>query len=123
MSLPINHHLRDQADAYRRHVHRQLLYLVEALRQLSGIMVEETRSMRSTGQVRWTENETDKLVDYLYEHRSERTDGGHWKQSTYTAAVTYLQQFHVAGKAKDVNSLRYKWGQVSTLLYYLFPSS
>ncbi|KAL4066041.1 hypothetical protein J3A83DRAFT_4262302 [Scleroderma citrinum] len=61
-------------------------------------------------QAKWTSIKTNKLLDYLHEHHSEQTDGGNFKDSTYNAAVVFLQPFLKKGRSKDMKSIKYKWG-------------
>jgi len=110
MTLPIDHYLH-QADAYRQHIHRHLLCLLDTLHTASTVMAQETQSTQP--RVKWETIEVDQLVDFLYDHRSEGGDGGNFKEATLSAAVVHLRPYYVSGRAKDLKSVRNRWSLVS----------
>jgi hypothetical protein len=62
------------------------------------------------------------LIDYLHQHRSQRTNGGNFKDTTFTGAVEHIKTFYSSGKPKDIKSVKYKWGMVSNLVLDVNPS-
>jgi len=79
-------------------------------------MTEEVWS--AVPRVKWTDCETNALMDYLYEHCSEGAQGGNFKDITYNAAAMHIQPLYVSGKPKDGKSIKTKWNVVS-LLYWI----
>jgi len=114
----VDRYLR-QADAHRQHIRQQLQCLVTILQSISTTVGQEmeatSNNQKGLVQAVWTTIETDKLLDYLHEHRSQWGDGGNFKDSTYNAAALALQPFLKSGRPKDVKSIKYKWGIVRTL--------
>ncbi|KAG8215852.1 hypothetical protein J3R82DRAFT_7798, partial [Butyriboletus roseoflavus] len=62
---------------------------------------------------KWTNQETDALVDFLAEYHSECGDGANFKDVTFNAAALHIKALLVSDKPKDMKSIRYKWRQVS----------
>ena len=117
-SIRADSYLR-QADNRRRQLHRQLLSLLPQLQIISHTMAKTaaaTTENPTPTHARWTREEVDALVDYLHQHRSERTEGGGFKDSTFSGAVQHLQGFYSGGKSKDIKSIKYKWGTICDLI-------
>ena len=87
-SIRADSYLR-QADNRRRQLHRQLLSLLPQLQIISHTMAKTaaaTTENPTPTHARWTREEVDALVNYLHQHRSERTEGGGFKDSTFSGA-------------------------------------
>ena len=72
----------------------------------------------STEEVRlkWSEDETTQLVEYLWEHRSEGGDGGNFKNPTINAAVQHLISLRAPGalgSPRNAKQVKTKWQGVS----------
>jgi len=111
---PSDHYL-ESIQALRNLVFNYLISLVPILANIPQIMTEEVRS--AVPRVKWTNHETDALVDYFHEHRSEGAQGGKFKDTTYNAAAMHIQPLYVSGKPKDGKSIKTKWNAVSPLYW------
>jgi hypothetical protein len=112
-SLPTSRYL-ERANEHRQLVFSQIKYLIIILYNTVDIMSQDAQSVQG-GKARWTEQEIDALVDFLVEHHAERGDGTNFKDVTLNAAAAHLRPLLVSGKLKDGKSIKYKWGQVSSL--------
>jgi len=74
-------------------------------------MASELRQGAPRG--KWIEYVINALIDYLHAHRSEGSQGGKFKDTTYNAAAAHLQPLLAGGKLKDGKGVKGKWGQVS----------
>ena len=110
MLLSTDHYL-ERAEAQRHHIHQQLISLVGLLTKTSELMASELRQGAPRG--KWIEYVINALIDYLHAHRSEGSQGGKFKDTTYNAAAAHLQPLLAGGKLKDGKSVKGKWGQVS----------
>ncbi|KAI0273028.1 hypothetical protein BGY98DRAFT_921795 [Russula aff. rugulosa BPL654] len=55
------------------------------------------------------------LIEFLFKHKSEASDGFNLKMPTFKAAVVHLASFTAKGGAKTTASCKNKWAQVCTL--------
>lgn len=108
----------------RADIHRQLIinHIRTTVSLLGRSIQEMAQEAQSAGKAKWSEAEVDALVDYLHEHRSERADGGNFKDVTYSAAATMLQPLLVSGRPKDTKSVKYKWSAVSRISAFVVRS-
>ena len=68
--------------------------------------------------MKWGEEETTQLVEYLWEHQSEGGDGGTFKNPTINAAVQHLISLRLPGalgSPRNVKQVKTKWQGVSTM--------
>ena len=75
-----------------------------------------SQGLPSNLKARWSDGETDALVEYLMEHRSKCGDGANFKNTTFQATATHLVPLLQDGKPKDAKSVKYKWSQVCLLI-------
>ena len=68
----------------------------------------------------WDENETDKMMEYLWDHVASAGNGGNFKDSTYQAAATYIAPYHKSGPIKMANHVKGQYKSVSTSLIQHF---
>lgn len=61
--------------------------------------------------------ETDALVDYLYEHKSEAGDGGSFKTTTFTGAATSIAHLLTQGPAKTAAMCKNKYDSVCHIIW------
>ena len=66
----------------------------------------------------WNDVEMTRLVEYLWEHRSEAGDGGSFKATTWNAAATYLAPYQTAGPVKSGKQVKGKYMGVSIMTFY-----
>jgi hypothetical protein len=99
------------------HHRRKLLLVAIALTtlytQLATIMSLPAQNPVE-GKAYWTEEDTTRLVQYLWEHRSECGDGGNFKNATLNAAAEHLEPHTTVGARKTAKHLRSKWQTVGT---------
>lgn len=63
---------------------------------------------------RWTLQDEDKLVDFLFENRASAGDGGNFKESAFQEISAILTPLVSKGGPKTVRSCQNKWATVST---------
>jgi hypothetical protein len=105
-----------QVDTQCRQLQQKLLSLIPQLQIISHTMAKATATTENPattpGHARWSPEEVNTLINYLHQHRTERTDGGSFKDSTFGGAAQHLQVYYLGGKRKDIKSVKYKWGTV-----------
>lgn len=60
----------------------------------------------------WTDAEVTALIQYLYDHRDEASEGGNFKTSTYTAAAETITLHLKQGPIKTSKMCKGKWSYV-----------
>ena len=101
---------RIMSDQHRELIHQQLTLLLHHFETLQSSFMNEHDPTGQT-KAKWDPTETDQLIRYIVDHKSERQEGN-FKPTFYTAAAQHLQQYHVSGKAKDGKSVKTKFDQV-----------
>jgi len=99
------------------HQRRKLLLVAIALTtlytQLATIMSLPAQNPVE-GKAHWSDEETTRLVQYLWEHRSKCGDGGNFKNVTINAAAEHLASHPTLGAPKTAKQLKTKWQTVGT---------
>ena len=67
----------------------------------------------------WTKEETNALVDYLYQQSSQAGDGANFKTATFTAVANFIHPLLQQGPVKTAAMCKTKWSSVR-ILYYFF---
>jgi hypothetical protein len=65
----------------------------------------------------WNENETQALVDFLWEHRAESGDGGTFKDVVFNAIAGNITHLLTSGPVKTAKQCKTKYNSVSTMLF------
>jgi hypothetical protein len=68
---------------------------------------------------KWNEKETDALLDYLFAHKSEMTDGGTFRKTTFNAAALHIAEFFTDGAVKTGSMCKTKWQSVCSIYLYI----
>jgi hypothetical protein len=107
----------DPFSYHRRNILISALALTAVCTQLVTVMsVQQPQAATSSVEkekARWNDTETAKLVEYLWEHRAERGDGGTFKTPTFHAAAQYIADYRTSGPIKTEKNLQTKWSAVS----------
>jgi hypothetical protein len=106
----------DPSSYHQRNVLISALALTAICTQLVTVMSVQPASgsgFIEKEKARWNDDETAKLVEYLWEHRAEGGDGGTFKNPTFHAAAQYIAEYRTSGPIKTVKNLQTKWSAVS----------
>jgi hypothetical protein len=99
------------------HQRRKLLVVAIALTslytQIATIMSLPAQNP-AEAKAYWTDDETTRLVQYLWEHRAECGDGGNFKNVTFNTAAEHLASHPTLGAPKTAKQLKTKWQAVGT---------
>ena len=109
--------MQDEPDPIPHLQHKLLnaaLALIVIYAQLTTIFVMSSETPESNkSNANWNIDETNELVQYLWDHRAEAGDGGNFKSQTLTAAMQHITPYHSQGPVKDVKHVKRKWTAVS----------
>jgi Myb/SANT-like DNA-binding domain len=70
----------------------------------------------------WSVEETDALLNYLFEHQSEAVDGNNFKQDTFAAAADAILPRLRSGPEKTGKQCKTKWSSVRDYISSAFCS-
>ena len=109
--------MQDEPDPIPHLQHKLLnaaLALIVIYAQLTTIFVMSSETPESNkSNANWNIDETNELVQYLWDHRAEAGDGGNFKSQTLTAAMQHITPYHSQGPVKDAKHVKRKWTAVS----------
>jgi hypothetical protein len=108
----------DDMEGYRSlFQQRQLINSAASLAAL-GAQFVTSLIMASSQQEKasWNDEETQALVDYLWEHRAESGDGGSFKDVVFNAIPDHIAHLLTSGPAKTAKQCKTKYNGVSKML-------
>jgi len=100
--------------AHHRHLLTSVISLTALAAQYTTVLMAQEKEKAF-----WTEPEVTALVNYLYEHRSERAEGGNFKMSTFNGAAPKRLQ----GPQKTGKMCQKKWTSVRCIMLLIIDIS
>ena len=59
----------------------------------------------------WNQQEINHMMNYLWDHASEVSYGGNFKDSVYQATTIYISPYHKSGPVKSAKHVKNKYKQ------------
>ena len=95
---------------------RQLLASTVSLTALGAQFVTSLFMASSQQEMAsWNDEETQALVDYLWEHRAESGDGGTFKDTVFNAILARIAHLLSSGPVKTAKQCKMKYNGVSKI--------
>lgn len=111
----------DDMEGYRSlFKRRQLLNSAVSLTAVGAQFVTSLLMATSTSlhqeKASWNDEETQALMDYLWEHRAESGDGGTFKDTVFNAIPSHIAHLLTSGPVKTAKQCKTKYNGVSTTM-------
>ena len=97
--------------ARKRHIWAAALTLTTLCAQVATAVMA-TAPTTPIDKAQWNEKETEALVDFLLEHKSEIGDAGMFKMGTFNAAAASIAGHYTSGPKKTGKMCKTKWRAV-----------
>jgi hypothetical protein len=83
---------------------------------VTSLLMANTSLTLPVEKASWNDEETQALVDYLWEHRAESGDGGTFKDAVFNAIPGNIAHLLTSGPVKTAKQCKTKYNGVGTML-------